>query len=132
MEGLDAAHKLGLLSSLAFGTTLPPDDFYVEGISAIKKIDFKYAKEMGYTVKHLAVCKKNENKIELRAHPVLIQKNSWCNSVVSQRDIFLKVQLHENNVPPKKKYYVCSGECFLELKKQLVGYESSLPLPVLN
>ena len=86
VEGMDAAHKIGILSSLAFGTTLPPDDFYVEGISAIKKIDFKYAKEMGYTVKHLAVCKKNENKIELRAHPVLIQKNSYLANLKSVRN----------------------------------------------
>ena len=86
VEGMDAAHKIGILSSLAFGTTLPPDDFYVEGISAIKKIDFKYAKEMGYTVKHLAVCKKNENKIELRAHPVLIQENSYLANLKSVRN----------------------------------------------
>ena len=86
VEGMDAAHKIGILSSLAFGTTLPPDDFYVEGISAIKKIDFKYAKEMGYTVKHLAVCKKNESKIELRAHPVLIQKNSYLANLKSVRN----------------------------------------------
>ena len=86
IEGMDAAHKIGILSSLAFGTTLPPDDFYVEGISAIKKIDFKYAKEMGYTVKHLAVCKKNESKIELRAHPVLIQENSYLANLKSVRN----------------------------------------------
>ena len=86
VEGMDAAHKIGILSSLAFGTTLPPDDFYVEGISAIKKIDFKYAKEMGYTVKHLAVCKKNESKIELRAHPVLIQENSYLANLKSVRN----------------------------------------------
>ena len=86
IEGMDAAHKIGILSSLAFGTPLPPDDFYVEGISAIKKIDFKYAKEMGYTVKHLAVCKKNENKIELRAHPVLIQENSYLANLKSVRN----------------------------------------------
>ena len=41
IEGMDAAHKIGILSSLAFGTPLPPDDFYVEGISAIKKIDLE-------------------------------------------------------------------------------------------
>ena len=86
IEGMDAAHKIGILSSLAFGTPLPPDDFYVEGISAIKKIDFNYAKEMGYTVKHLAVCKKNENKIELRAHPVLIQENSYLANLKSVRN----------------------------------------------
>ena len=86
IEGMDAAHKIGILSSLAFGTPLPPGDFYVEGISKIEKIDFKYAKEMGYTVKHLAVCKNNEDKIELRAHPVLIKDNSYLANLKSVRN----------------------------------------------
>ena len=86
IEGMDAAHKIGILSYLAFGTPLPPGDFYVEGISKIEKIDFKYAKEMGYTVKHLAVCKNNEDKIELRAHPVLIKDNSYLANLKSVRN----------------------------------------------
>ena len=86
IEGMDAAHKIGILSSLAFGTPLPPGDFYVEGISKIEKIDFKYAKEMGYTVKHLAVCKNNEDKIELRAHPALIKDNSYLANLKSVRN----------------------------------------------
>ena len=86
IEGMDAAHKIGILSSLAFGTLLPPGDFYVEGISKIEKIDFKYAKEMGYTAKHLAVCKNNEDKIELRAHPVLIKDNSYLANLKSVRN----------------------------------------------
>ena len=86
IEGLDAAHKIGILSSLAFGTPLPPNDFYIEGISNIKKIDFKYAREMGYTVKHLAVTKLNEDQIELRAHPVLIKINSYLANLKSVRN----------------------------------------------
>ena len=86
IEGIDAAHKIGILSSLAFGTPLPPNDFYIEGISNIKKIDFKYAKEMGYTVKHLAVTKLNEDQIELRAHPVLININSYLANLKSVRN----------------------------------------------
>ena len=86
IEGLDAAHKIGILSSLAFGTPLPPNDFYIEGISNIKKIDFKYAKEKGYTVKHLAVTKLNEDQIELRAHPVLIKINSYLANLKSVRN----------------------------------------------
>ena len=86
IEGIDAAHKIGILSSLAFGTPLPPNDFYIEGISNIKKIDFKYAKEMGYTVKHLAVTKLNEDQIELRANPVLININSYLANLKSVRN----------------------------------------------
>ena len=86
IEGLDAAHKIGILSSLAFRTSLPPDNFYIEGISNIKKIDFKYAKEMGFTLKHLAVAKLNKDQIELRAHPVLIDKDSYLANLKSVRN----------------------------------------------
>ena len=76
IEGMDAAHKIGILSSLAFGTSLPPEDFFVEGITKIKKSDFSYAMDMGYTIKHLAVAKINESSLELRAHPALISLDS--------------------------------------------------------
>src|SRR6056300_1186048 len=76
IEGMDAAHKIGILSSLNFGTSLPPKDFFVEGIKKIAKSDFIYANDMGYTVKHLAVAKVDEGRLELRAHPVLIKLDS--------------------------------------------------------
>jgi len=76
IEGMDAAHKIGILSALAFGTSLPPQDFYVEGITKIAKSDFIYAKDMGYTVKHLAVAKVDNGRLELRAHPALIKLDS--------------------------------------------------------
>ena len=86
IEGMDAAHKIGILSSLAFGTSLPPDDFYVQGITNIKKIDFKYADEMGYTIKHLAVAEQNSKEVVLRAHPVLISKDSYLANLKSVRN----------------------------------------------
>ena len=76
IEGMDAAHKIGILSSLAFGTSLPPEDFFIEGITKIQKSDFSYAMDMGYTIKHLAVAKINESSLELRAHPALISFDS--------------------------------------------------------
>lgn len=76
IEGMDAAHKIGILSALAFGTSLPPQDFFVEGITKIAKSDFIYANDMGYTVKHLAVAKVDKGRLELRAHPVLIKLDS--------------------------------------------------------
>jgi homoserine dehydrogenase len=76
IEGMDAAHKIGILSSLVFGTSLPPEDFFVEGITKIQKSDFSYAMDMGYTIKHLAVAKINESSLELRAHPALISLDS--------------------------------------------------------
>ena len=86
IEGMDAAHKIGILSSLAFRTSLPPNDFYIEGISSIENIDFKYASEMGYTIKHLAIAKKNKESVELRAHPVLIEKIQYLANLKSVRN----------------------------------------------
>ncbi|MDA8733559.1 homoserine dehydrogenase [Gammaproteobacteria bacterium] len=76
IEGMDAAHKIGILSSLAFGTSLPPLDFHIEGITNIDKSDFHYAMDMGYTLKHLAVAKIDNGRVEIRAHPALIKLNS--------------------------------------------------------
>ena len=77
IEGMDAAHKIGILSSMAYGTNLPPENFHIAGITKIDKVDFKYALDMGYTIKHLAVAKINGDQIELRAHPVLIESDSY-------------------------------------------------------
>ena len=77
IEGMDAAHKIGILSSIAFGTPLPPKDFYVEGITDIDSKDFEYAKNFGFTIKHLAVASLSEKSIQLRAHPVLISLDSY-------------------------------------------------------
>jgi len=76
IEGMDAAHKIGILSSIAYGSPLPPEDFYIEGITNIEKDDFTYAADMGYTIKHLAVAKLERNSLELRAHPALIKVSS--------------------------------------------------------
>ena len=74
---MDAAHKIGILSSIALGTSLPPKDFYVEGITDIDSKDFEYAKNLGFTIKHLAVAALSEKSIQLRAHPVLISLDSY-------------------------------------------------------
>tara|TARA_X000000368_G_scaffold360109_1_gene303725 strand:- start:2272 stop:3537 length:1266 start_codon:yes stop_codon:yes gene_type:complete len=86
IEGLDAAHKIGILSALAYGTQLPPKEFYIEGISNIDNSDFKYAMEMGYTIKHLAVAAMKKNKIDLRAHPVLVDKESYLANLKGVRN----------------------------------------------
>jgi homoserine dehydrogenase len=83
---MDAAHKIGILSALAYGTSLPPKDFYVEGITKIEKSDFTHAMDMGYTVKHLAVAKLEKNLLELRAHPALIKLDSYLANLKGVRN----------------------------------------------
>ena len=73
VEGIDAAHKLAILASIAFGMPLECDKVFTEGISSIAPQDVVYAEELGYRIKHLGIARAREGKgIELRVHPTLI------------------------------------------------------------
>jgi homoserine dehydrogenase len=72
VEGIDAAHKLTILASLAFGIELQFSKCYTEGISAISPEDVNYADELGYRIKHLGITRTTDNGIEMRVHPTLI------------------------------------------------------------
>jgi homoserine dehydrogenase len=72
VEGIDAAHKLVILASLAFGIPLQFDKAYTEGISEIAPEDVQYAEELGYRIKHLGVARRTEQGVELRVHPTMI------------------------------------------------------------
>lgn len=74
VEGIDAAHKLTILASIAFGIPLQFDKVFTEGISQITRADVGYAEELGYRIKHLGMARKTEQGIELRVHPTLIPK----------------------------------------------------------
>ena len=72
IEGIDAAYKLAILATLAFHTVVRPEDVYHEGISRLSSRDFRYAKELGYAIKLLAIAKEKDASIEVRVHPVFI------------------------------------------------------------
>lgn len=72
VEGIDAAHKLVILASLAFAMPLAFEGVFTEGISKIEPRDIQYAKTLGYHIKHLGIARKQDEGIELRVHPTLI------------------------------------------------------------
>ncbi len=72
VEGTDAAHKLVILASLAFGIPLQFDAVYTEGITELTTQDVGYALELGYIIKHLGIAKQTDEGVELRVHPTLI------------------------------------------------------------
>ncbi len=72
VEGIDAAHKLTILASIAFGIPLQFESVYVEGISSITGEDITYADELGYRIKHVGIARNSASGIELRVHPTLI------------------------------------------------------------
>ncbi len=74
VEGIDAAHKLTILASIAFGIPLQFEKAYTEGISKVTREDVDYATELGYSIKHLGVSRRTDKGIELRVHPTLIPK----------------------------------------------------------
>ncbi len=76
VEGIDATYKLAILSSLAFHTRVRPDDIHHEGISRLSSRDFRYAQELGFAIKLLAIAKQDDKWIEVRVHPVMISIDS--------------------------------------------------------
>jgi homoserine dehydrogenase len=77
INGSDSAHKLAILSSIAFGCEIKLDDIYCEGIDKISRDDIRNGNEMGYCLKLLAIAQKNaQNKLSLRVHPSFISKEN--------------------------------------------------------
>jgi len=76
IEGNDTAHKLSILTSLAFGTKISPDDIYLEGISNITLADIRAAAELGYRIKLLGVAQRTDSGIEQRVHPTMVPTSS--------------------------------------------------------
>ena len=72
IDGLDTAHKLCLLVALAFGVMLEPQHVHTEGITSITRADIDYARELGYSIKLLAIAKDDNGAIEARVHPTMI------------------------------------------------------------
>ena len=72
VEGVDAAHKLSIMSAIAFGTPMSFDKAYVEGITKLEAADIKYAEQLGYRIKLLGITKRTPEGVELRVHPTLI------------------------------------------------------------
>jgi len=72
IEGIDAAHKLTIMSAIAFGIPMQFDKAYTEGISKLTREDIRYAEELGYRIKLLGITRRTEDGIELRVHPTLI------------------------------------------------------------
>lgn len=79
--GFDAAHKLLILASIAYGIDAKPEDILIEGIDNITPTDVEFAKDFEYAIKLLAIAKKVGNGVELRVHPVMIPRNSMIAKV---------------------------------------------------
>ncbi|MDG1311557.1 MAG: homoserine dehydrogenase [Porticoccaceae bacterium] len=75
VEGIDAAHKLVIMTSLAFGMPLSLDGIYTDGITKLEPQDVSYARELGYAIKHLGITRQTGQGVELRVHPTLVPES---------------------------------------------------------
>lgn len=101
VEGVDSAHKLAILASLAFRRDIKIKDIHVEGMSDISLGDIAFAKEMGYSIKLLAIAKKKGNQVDVRVHPALLPAehllsdvNDAYNGLYMQSDLARNVFLY--------------------------------------
>ncbi len=81
IDGVDAAHKIAILASLAFGREVDFDAVHVEGIRRISQMDIRFAEELGYRIKLLGIASENENGVEQRVHPCLVPCDAQIASV---------------------------------------------------
>jgi homoserine dehydrogenase len=107
IEGLDAAYKLAILATIAFSTDVKLENIYYEGISRLQARDFRYARELGYAIKLLAIAKRSGQSIEVRVHPVFIpedallaQVNGVYNAIDVEGDLVGKVIFYGQGAGP--------------------------------
>ena len=100
IDGIDAAHKLAILTSVAFGCPVDFQNVHVEGIRHISAVDLKYAEELGYRIKLLGIARLTRNGVEQRVHPCMVPKEAPIaavdgvfNAVVAQGDFVDRVWL---------------------------------------
>lgn len=106
VEGIDAAHKLCILSSLAFGEPLQFEKVYTEGISKVSQEDVLFAEELGYRIKHLGITRQTDDGIEMRVHPTLIPEKRLIANVDG---VMNAVLIHADKLGPSLYYGAGAG-----------------------
>ncbi|HEY8889753.1 MAG TPA: homoserine dehydrogenase [Clostridium sp.] len=107
VDGFDAVYKLAIMASLSFGTKVNHDCIYREGIRKISAVDIEYARKFGYTIKLLAIAKRDNNKLELRVHPTLIPSS---HPMANVNDAFNAILIKGNAVGELMLYGKGAGD----------------------
>ena len=107
VEGIDAAHKLAILASIAFGCELQMDKVSTEGISQISGEDVMFATELNYSIKHLGIAKRVDGELQMRVHPTLIPKTQLLANVDG---VMNAVLVRGNAVGPTLYYGAGAGD----------------------
>lgn len=89
VEGIDAAHKLAILSSIAFGIPLAFGKIFTQGIRDIDSDDIEYCAELGYRIKHLGIARRQDIGVEMRVHPTLVSEKALLASVEGEKNAIM-------------------------------------------
>ncbi len=106
VDGIDAAHKLTILASIAFGIPLQYESVYMEGISQVTRDDVAYAQALGYRIKHLALARLTDGRVELRVHPTLVPERRLIANVDG---VMNAVQVYADALGPTLYYGAGAG-----------------------
>jgi homoserine dehydrogenase len=140
VEGIDSAHKLQILATLAFRTSVKLENIYVEGISKITPQDIYFAREMGFRIKLLAIAKASDGHLELRVHPTMIPDTTPMSAVSG---VFNAIFLNGDTVDDLMFYGRGAGEMptassvcadIVEIARRLAADQPAIPqdLPILG
>jgi homoserine dehydrogenase len=136
IEGIDSTYKLAVLATLAFRAQVGPEDIYREGITRLHSRDFRYAQELGYSIKLLAIGKRVGDGIEVRVHPafvptsfLLAQVNDVFNAVQVEGDLVGKVLFCGRGAGPEPTSSAIVGD-IIDLTNKLNVPNNRLPFRV--
>ncbi len=135
IEGIDTAHKLAILTSLAYGMEINFQDIYIEGISKITPMDIEFAREFGYRIKLLAITKNRGDAIEARVHPTMIPftnplsgVNGVLNAITITGDAVGDMMLYGYGAGMMPTASAVVGDIVDIARNLLAGTESRIPL----
>jgi homoserine dehydrogenase len=131
IEGIDANYKLAILASLAFESKVRPEDIYCEGIARLTSRDFRYARELGFVIKLLAIAKQSHGSIEARVHPVFIPEDSFLakvngvyNAILVEGDLAGKVLFFGEGAGAKPTSSAVIADIVSSARKIILGIGS--------
>tara|TARA_B100002052_G_scaffold247737_1_gene234276 strand:+ start:33 stop:1337 length:1305 start_codon:yes stop_codon:yes gene_type:complete len=117
IEGIDATYKLSILASIVLNNKITEKNIYREGITKLSAVDFKYAKDLGYTIKLLAIGELNRDNVSLRVHPCLISNDHLLakvegvyNAIEIQGDPIGNIIFHGEGAGPKSTSSAILGD----------------------
>lgn len=138
IEGTDAAYKLAILATLAFKANVKPQDVYREGISKLSQQDFRYADELGYAIKLLAIARCNDGEVQARVHPVFIKREEQLakvdgvyNAIQIEGDLVGKVLFYGRGAGAKPTSSAIIAD-LLEVARSLKHGLSLRPMPLID